>query len=264
MKVLDASFDPQAFNARLRAATTRLLMLDYDGTLAPFHTDPARAVPYPGIPALLDAIMSDASTRLVIVSGRWTRDLAPLLGTRRLPELWGSHGWERLGPDGDGGDAPAVPARTIDALATVYHWREAVAELGGRAERKPAGIAFHWRGLPTERRAAMRTLIDARWAELAAGHGLCWHDFDGGVELRAEGRNKGDVVRELTRSMAPDTVSAYLGDDLTDEDAFQAMPEHGAGILVRAELRPTAACAWLRPPAELREFLEEWQAARAA
>jgi len=264
VKVLDATFDPQAFARRLRVAPGRLLMLDYDGTLAPFQTDPARATPYPGIPALLDAIMADAKTRLVIVSGRWTRDLAPLLGMQSLPELWGSHGWERLGPDGSGGEAPAVPARTIEALAAVYHWREAVARLGGRAERKPAGIAFHWRGLTAERRDAMRELIGARWGELAAGHGLCWHDFDGGIELRAEGRNKGDVVRELTRSMAPDTVCAYLGDDDTDEDAFRAMPEHGAGILVRAELRPTAARAWLRPPAELREFLEQWRGARAA
>ena len=51
---------------------------------------------------------------------------------------------------------------------------------------------------------------------------------------------------------------AYLGDDLTDEDAFRAVATRGLGILVRQELRKTAAVAWLRPPEELLDFLHRW------
>jgi len=56
-------------------------------------------------------------------------------------------------------------------------------------------------------------------------------------------------------------VCAYLGDDRTDEDAFLAIAPHGVGVLVRPELRETAAAWWLRLPEELLEFLDDWSAA---
>jgi len=54
---------------------------------------------------------------------------------------------------------------------------------------------------------------------------------------------------------------AYLGDDLTDEDAFAAMGNRGLSILVRGEVRRSCARFWLRPPEELLHFLDEWIAA---
>ena len=53
------------------------------------------------------------------------------------------------------------------------------------------------------------------------------------------------------------------GDDLTDEDAFQALPEGALGVLVREEWRPTEADAWLQPPEGLLDFLDRWLAAEA-
>ena len=53
-------------------------------------------------------------------------------------------------------------------------------------------------------------------------------------------------------------MCAYLGDDLTDEDAFKAVEGRGLGILVRKQWRSTAAAAWLKPPEELIRFLERW------
>jgi trehalose 6-phosphate phosphatase len=50
-----------------------------------------------------------------------------------------------------------------------------------------------------------------------------------------------------------------LGDDLTDEDAFQVLEGRGLSILVRAAYRETIARAWLRPPQELIAFLEQWR-----
>jgi trehalose-6-phosphatase len=58
---------------------------------------------------------------------------------------------------------------------------------------------------------------------------------------------------------AEDTAIAYLGDDITDEDAFRAVKVRGLGILVRTEFRETAADVWLRPPEELASFLQLWR-----
>ena len=89
-----------------------------------------------------------------------------------------------------------------------------------------------------------------------------WYYFDGGMELRVTGVDKGTAVRQVladTRSSHADgALLAYLGDDMTDEDAFRALGDEGFSILVRDQLRPTAAGSWLRPPGELLRFLERW------
>lgn len=94
--------------------------------------------------------------------------------------------------------------------------------------------------------------------------GLELLEFDGGVELRVSGRNKGSVVREVLAEEPTDAAVAYLGDDWTDEDAFRALRGRGLGVLVRDELRPTAAELWIRPPHQLVEFLDRWRAALSA
>jgi trehalose-6-phosphatase len=55
-----------------------------------------------------------------------------------------------------------------------------------------------------------------------------------------------------------DVPIAYLGDDLTDEDAFVALGYRGYSILVRGEVRASSARFWLRPPEELLGFLDGW------
>jgi trehalose-phosphatase len=84
------------------------------------------------------------------------------------------------------------------------------------------------------------------------------HEFDGGLELRLPGITKGDVVRTVLDESHDEAVSAYLGDDTTDEDAFEAIAGRGLSVLVRPELRPTKAELWLKPPDELFSFLRRW------
>jgi trehalose-phosphatase len=245
------------FFARVRTAPARLLLLDYDGTLAPFHVDPAKAVPYPGVRPLLDALIASGHTRVVIVSGRWTRDLVPLLNLRHRPEIWGSHGWERLHANGEYEIARIHPA-ALQGLVAADDWIAGIEALGARAERKPASIAVHWRGLSSERIAEVRARLLERWRDEPREDNLMWHDFDGGIELRVAGCNKRDVVTALAGEVDPDAAVAYLGDDSTDEDAFRAMPDAGLAILVRPEPRPSAAGIWLRPPEQLIDFLTRW------
>lgn len=258
MKILKPGIDLDRFFEQLRKAKHAALLLDYDGTLAPFHVNPDRAFPYAGISPLLDAIMQDRHTRVILISGRWTRDLLPLTGLDSTPEIWGSHGWERLFPDGR--HETATPDETaLRGLAEADTWIEEIISLGGRTEQKPSGLAIHWRGLREEIILKIRRMVRENWALLAQETGLALHEFDGGMELRVPGRDKGYALKAVLAEMPADTVAAYLGDDRTDEDAFQAIQGKGLSVLVRENLRATAADLWLTPPQELIEFLTRWR-----
>lgn len=257
MRVLTPSVDLDQFYAMLSNSSERVLMLDYDGTLAPFKIRPEQAVPYPGVVDLLDAVMQQADTRVVIVSGRRASEVAALLSLRRSPEIWGAHGWERMFADGVVGvQEPAEEVRRALSLA------EAAAEefrrAGARIECKPASVALHWRGLPAIKIARLREQVKSAWEPFAAGDALELIAFDGGLELRARGTNKEHAVRTVLSESGAACVAAYFGDDITDEDAFRAIKGHGLGVLVRPELRETLADLWLRPPRELIAFLQHW------
>lgn len=262
MHRLRRNVDPERFFARLARAPRAVLLLDYDGTLAPFRVALHEALPYPGIREALDTLMAQDDTRLVLASGRWTRELLPLLGLKRVPEIWGSHGWERRHPDGRTEmGRPATAA--LRGLVEADSWIDEVHAHGGRSELKPACLAIHWRGLAVRTAAEIGEIVTRNWALHARDTGLELHPFDGGLELRVPGRSKGDVVRTL-RAEEPDAALAYLGDDQTDEDAFIALGDEDLGVLVRAEARPTHAGLRLTPPDELLEFLHRWIDTREA
>lgn len=248
------------FFATLAHARRRVLMLDYDGTLAPFHVNPDEAIPYPGMREALDGLMAAGHTRVVIVSGRWTRDLLPLLGLKQQPEVWGSHGWEQLKANGEY-EITRIDENALRQLVTADDWAAEIEAKGGRCERKPASLAIHWRGLPTSQVAEIRQTVFENWRMQELHHHLEWHDFDGGIELRAPGRHKGDAVDAILAEEVAGVPAAYLGDDATDENAFKAIRGRGIGVLVRAQFRPTAADFWIRPPQEILTFLRDWRTA---
>lgn len=246
----------EAFFARLARAPRAALLLDYDGTLAPFQTDPAAARPYPGVTTALRTLMHETDTRVVVVSGRWLATLVPLLDLDPLPELWGCHGRERMLP-GAADQLTGVDAQAANALATADTWQSALEALGAHIERKPASLAVHWRGAAHAREAIESAIRERVRLHLLPG-ALEWLNFDGGVELCAPGFDKGHAVHTVTAETGADAAVAYLGDDLTDEAAFAALREPDLGVLVRADVRPTRARVHLRPPDELLGFLRRW------
>jgi trehalose 6-phosphate phosphatase len=131
-------------------------------------------------------------------------------------------------------------------------------------ETKPGAIAVHWRGLSSTEKKAVEAKVQKLSEELITDYGLQLLPFDGGLELRAPGKTKGDAVSAILAEFGKGVAAAYLGDDQTDENAFRAIKGRGLAVLVRPEPRPTLADVWLRPPDELVEFLRDWLAACGA
>lgn len=259
MDVLSGELDLAGFFEQLRSAPHTFLLLDYDGTLAPFQADSSKAHPYPGVRRLLDELLCLEHTRLAIVTGRWIKDLLPLLPLLKTPEIWGSHGLERLKADGSYESVP-IDETALNGLVMADEWAEAEG-FSRRCERKPGCVALHWRGVEEREALDMVKRVGERWQFIAEGWGLELRGFDGGIELRAPAKNKGNAVQAILEEMGEHAWGAYLGDDLTDEDAFHAIKGHGVGVLVRKELRETAADIWLEPPEELLSFLSSWVSA---
>ena len=187
-----------------------LLFLDYDGTLAPIVEDPSAAMPHPAVPDLVAGLAQ--AHPVVIVTGRDLAALGRLLGLR--VRAVGLHGAEEGWADG------TVESRAAEAHAdALADLRASVPEVEGvEVEEKGAAFAVHYRRAtePEAARAALET-----WAE-AVPPGLVPIWGKAVVELRAEGVSKGTAVAAIAASH-PDRTPVYLGDDVTDEDAFAAL-----------------------------------------
>jgi trehalose 6-phosphate phosphatase len=237
-------------------ASRAVLLLDYDGTLAPFDASRDQAYPYPGVAPLLQEIVRNGRTRVVVISGRDATDILPLLNIHPGPEVWGIHGLQRLRTDGST-EMPRLDERTLNGLSDAERWL-GYQQLRHTAEIKAGSIAVHWRGLSESDANDLRARVLLGWRPMAEYSGLDLLEFDGGVEIRAPGADKGNAVRAFLREIGRDTPTAYLGDDSTDESAFRAIEGRGISVLVRPTWRQTAAQSWLHPPGEILDFLGLW------
>jgi trehalose-phosphatase len=237
---------------------TSLLLLDYDGTLAPFQDDRMQALPWPGVIERLEQLSTLPTVHLALITGRSARELASLVPLRDPVEIWGSHGREHLSPNGAYTASELLPQQqgALDQLERAL----ISAGFAAHVERKPASLAAHWRTLDSAGAARMEQIAREAYRGSGQRAGLQLLIFDGGIEMRSESIHKGHAVLNMMKQF-PNATAAYLGDDITDEDAFAALNARGLTILVRAEPRPSHAAWWLRPPQELIAFLDAWIAA---
>jgi trehalose 6-phosphate phosphatase len=189
------------------------LFLDYDGTLAPIVTDPARAVPVPGVPDLLRRLGRRAGL-VAVVSGRPVAYLAEQLGRPPGVRLAGLYGMEEAV-----GDGPTLVPTGLEHWRPVVH--AAAVRLSGtvppgvEVEEKGLAVTVHWRRAPAAEEAALAATVSAQ-----AEGGLVAHPGRMSVELRPPvGIDKGTVVLRLGASHP---VLACFGDDLGDLPAFAA------------------------------------------
>ncbi len=244
------------FLRTVAASSEAVLLVDYDGTLAPFRKQRDQAFPYPGVALILQEIVRDCRTRVVVMSGRDATDVLPFLNIHPRPEVWGIHGLQRMKTDGTM-EMPSLDDRTLDALSDADRWL-GHQQLRHSAEFKAGSIAVHWRGMSDSDVHDLRSRVMLGWRPIAEQSGLDLLEFDGGLEVRASEADKGDAVRTFLSEIDDNIPVAYLGDDTTDESAFRAIEGRGVSVLVRPEWRETAAQHWIKPPEELLDFLGMW------
>lgn len=231
------------------SAGNSLLMLDYDGTLAPFNVNRLEAKPYPGILERLHKLISLKRTHVTIISGRSLNEVENLLENPSQLEIWGSHGFERKHLDGKKSGITLDP----DTKSRI---NQGIMKTSA-CEIKPYAVAIHWRGLSENEKNELQLKTENHWKPLL-NENLEIHYFDGGMELRSRKVNKGTIVKQILKEFPDIKAIAYLGDDETDEEAFKALGSRGLKVLVKKDYRPTIADIHIVPPQELFVFLDKW------
>lgn len=246
------------FVQRARTARGFLLVLDYDGTLAPIAATPAAAAPDAELLQLLSRLATREGTRVHIVTGRSRSSIERWLGDLPIG-LHAEHGlWSRPSRDDEW--------RTM--LQVSHEWNDRVRPImehfvsttrGTFIEEKSASIAWHYR-LATadhtngtsfgefqarELRLLLGEMLSNAPVEVLTGNKV--------VEVRPQGVHKGAVVPLILETVGrPETILA-IGDDRTDEDLFAALPD--GSITVHVGPGASRALYRLNDPHEVRALL---------
>ena len=255
MKLLNPKFSLDEFWKSLKISSQSILMLDYDGTLSPFTPDRDHANPYEGVIDRLDILLNSNHTRVIIVSGRSITAIEKLLKTNKALEIYGCHGAEYFHPSH--GYKLITNEKSKEFLNNVIEWVNSN-NFKKITEIKPVSVAFHWRGLSFSDSHKLREQLEKQWFQAVSKYGFELHHFDGGIELRPSDINKGTVVQTILAQVENSIPIAYLGDDLTDEDAFKEVGNNGLSVLVKEKKRSTKADLQLIPPTELLDFFDKW------
>jgi trehalose 6-phosphate phosphatase len=232
--------DPTLDAAIVAVARRRPLLVasDYDGVLARLRDEPSAAVPEPGVAEALARLAPADGVTVALVSGRGVADLQATSGLSG-PYRWiGSHGAEFDGP------LPAeLAARRDELAARLAPMVEATP--GARLEVKPASVAVHVRQVTDP--AAATVLLDR--VGQATDSSLTRKPGKAVLELAVTDADKGSALLRLRDELgAAGTV--YLGDDVTDEDAFRALGPDDVSVKV-GEGRTAARHRVADPPGAL-------------
>jgi len=232
------------------------LFLDYDGTLTPIVRRPEMAI--------LSGEMRETVRRaaekffVAVVSGRDLEDVRNLVG---IPSLCyaGSHGFDISGPKGKhleyqkGGDIqPELKKAEKEIETRVKTVR------GAHVESKKFSFAVHFREVSPEEEPKIENIIDeilSNFHDLRKSHGKKVFEIQPDLDW-----NKGKALLWLLEAFhldIPDVLPIYIGDDVTDEDAFHVLEDKGIGIVVGENNRISAAQYRLNDPMEVCRFLLE-------
>ena len=234
------------------------VFFDFDGTLSDIVDDPDSARPVAGATEALEKLA--ARCPVAVLSGRDLADVTKRVG---VSGVWyaGSHGFELTAPDGthhqNDGATAAIPV--LEQAAGQLR-----DQLGGIAgvvvEHKRFGVAVHYRNAERDRVGEVLAAVRAagRRDELRVTTGREV------IELRPDldwdkGKTLRWVIDHLHQAGSGSLTPVYLGDDITDEDAFDAVRADGVPILVRHGDdgdRATAALFALDSPARAGEFTD--------
>jgi trehalose-phosphatase len=222
------------------------VFLDYDGTLSPIAPRPELAI----LPQETREVVRRLSERypVAILSGRGREDVASMVGLDGIAYA-GSHGYDIAGPGFQHEVGEGIP-ETIDSAAAELS-RELSGLEGVIVEPKRFAISIHFRLAQDEDLPVIERVVNevaAHHPSLRKGHGKKLFELRPNLDW-----DKGKALLWILEAMDLDrTVPLYIGDDITDEDAFRVVE---IGILVAEEPRETLASYSLRNPDEVRRFL---------
>ncbi|MGQ4806950.1 Trehalose-phosphate phosphatase [Candidatus Entotheonellaceae bacterium PAL068K] len=241
---------PQLGNRRLA------VFLDYDGTLTPIVARPDLAK----LSEDMRGVVGDLSQYcpVAIISGRDRANVQQLVDLESIVYA-GSHGFDIAGPHGlhlQLDEALAL-LPVVDRVETNLQQRLAAIP-GSLVERKRFSIAVHVRQVVDRQVTVVEDIVDqmvSRYPALRKGRGKKVFELQPDIDW-----HKGKAVLWLLQALHLDTprvVPIYIGDDRTDEDAFQALNGRGWGIVVTESVRPTAAQFTLQHTIEVKILLQQ-------
>jgi trehalose-phosphatase len=190
------------------------------------------------------------------VSGRDLDDVRSMVGLDDL-HFAGSHGFDVVGPGGLRMELESASEHLAELDRAERALAARLAPIRGAwVERKRFAIAIHFRESDDANTPRIEQVVDeVREAEprLRKKGGKKIFELQPDVAW-----DKGHAVRWLLKRLeleGPDVLPMYIGDDVTDEDAFRALPPHGIGIRLGDPAEPTAARYYLSDTDELGRFL---------
>jgi trehalose 6-phosphate synthase/phosphatase len=217
---------------RYRSSKRRLLLLDYDGTLAPIERTPDKAKPSNRVIRLLKQLAAVPKNTVVVISGRDRDNLENWLGMLPI-DLIAEHGtWVRR--------RTSKKWRTLERQ-TSHEWKEKVRDVlevfvdrtpGALIEEKCSGLAWHYRMTDPDMGALRARELVEELKELLANMPLQVITGSKVIEVRCGNIDKGKAALEWI-SDGYDFVLA-IGDDETDEDLFDVIPQDSWSIKVGA------------------------------
>jgi len=230
------------------------VFLDYDGTLTPIVSHPEKALLSDSMRETLQALAT--RTSVAILSGRDLDDVRQRVNIVAIVYA-GSHGFDIAGPRGLRKEVATEFLPKLDMVEKELG-KKLAGVPGAHLERKRFSIAAHYRNVkesdvPKLERAVSE--VAARHPELRTIAGKKVYELQPNIDW-----DKGRALMWLLESLRLDQQEMfpiYIGDDLTDEDAFRAVLNRGAGIVVSEEPRSTAASYSLKDPKEVERFLRK-------
>ncbi len=232
------------------------VFLDYDGTLTPIVSRPELATLSDRMRASVRGLAR--SCPVAIISGRDLQDVKKLVG---LQEVYyaGSHGFEIEGPAVHPIWYEHGTAFQEDLQETESELHRRLADVEGAVvEHKRFSISVHYRNVPSDQVGFLIAAVKevaAQHGRLRVSNGKKVYDFQPDVEW-----HKGRAVLWLLDAIHEnprDVCAVYVGDDVTDEDAFKVLKQHGIGFVVHNGQRNTWARYGVRSCAEVGQLLEQ-------
>ncbi|GAA4054105.1 bifunctional alpha,alpha-trehalose-phosphate synthase (UDP-forming)/trehalose-phosphatase [Agromyces indicus] len=245
--------------ARIAEVERLLVALDFDGTLAPLVDRPEDARATERARAAIERMSQHEDTRVALVSGRALDSLKDVASPPVAALLSGSHGVElQLDASGVTIDLRENELTRLEQLIDIVENAASAAD-GAWVERKPAGIALHTRKLGATAGAALQREARERVEQVLPG--LATRTGKNVLEFAVRASDKGEAVTRLRQHAGADAV-LYVGDDVTDEDAFATLEIDDVGVKVGQG--KSLAAYRLRGPDDVAELLEVLADARDA